>query len=170
MFRIGYGEDIHKLEEGYPLIIGGVRIESGVGAVSHSDGDVLIHALCDALLGALALGDIGKWFPDTSEEWRGVASSLFLKKIMGMLKDQGYEVVNVDTLILLERPRIGGYIEAIRKNLSGILEVPIESISIKAGTYEGMGEVGKGKAIISRAVVLIYKKGAKAPYEEAKAI
>ncbi|MGM9741058.1 MAG: 2-C-methyl-D-erythritol 2,4-cyclodiphosphate synthase, partial [Candidatus Cryptobacteroides sp.] len=133
-FRIGNGYDVHQIAEGLPMWLGGVRIDSGTGFVAHSDGDVAIHALCDALLGCLALGDIGHHFPDNSDEWKGADSKMLLAKVVGMIREKGWQVGNVDITIALQRPKIGRYVGLMRETLAGILGVGPDSVSIKATT------------------------------------
>lgn len=153
--RIGNGYDVHAIAEGLPMWLGGVRIESGTGFVAHSDGDVAIHALCDALLGALALGDIGKHFPDTSEEFRGIDSKQLLYRTMQLVKGLGYHVINADITIALQRPKLAPYIQVMRETLAGIMEVPVTSVSVKATTTECLGFVGREEGCESYAVVLL---------------
>ena len=156
-FRIGNGYDVHALAVGLPLILGGVRIDSPVGCVAHSDGDVAIHALCDALLGALALGDIGKHFPDSSEEFKGIDSKILLSRTMELVKGRGYAVGNADITIAMQSPKLAPYIMQMRETLAGIMEVPVSSISVKATTTERLGFVGRGEGCEVYAVALLYK-------------
>lgn len=141
--RIGNGYDVHALAKGLPMWLGGVRIESEVGFVAHSDGDVAIHALCDALLGALALGDIGHLFPDSSPEWKGVDSKVLLKKVTEVLHDKGWGVGNADITIALQRPKLAPYIGAMRSALARVMDVPEDMVSVKATTTERLGFVGR---------------------------
>ena len=157
MHRIGFGTDIHLLSEGRPLIVGGVSIESPLGAEGHSDADVLTHAVTDAILGALALGDIGSHFPDDDERWLNAESFVFLRFTVGLMKEHGYSVGNVDSTISLERPRLRPYIDAMRKALAVALEVEADRISIKAKTGEKVDAVGESRAIRADAVVLLTK-------------
>src|SRR5688572_7350071 len=136
MFRIGIGSDIHPLVEGRPLFIGGVRIDSDLGADGHSDADVLCHALCDAILGALALGDIGKHFPNDEERWRNAESFIFLKYVVGLMKEQGYSIGNIDSTVHLEKPKLRTYIDEIKDGLAEVLETDAGNISVKAKTGE----------------------------------
>lgn len=154
--RVGIGYDIHPLVEGRPLTLGGVKIEHGKGLAGHSDADVLIHALCDALLGALGLGDLGEHFPET-EEFKGISSLKILAEVSGMVSLRGYRLVNADCIVHAERPRLSGYRENMAKKMAGELGVPAERISIKATKGEGMDAVGKGRAIAATAVVLLEK-------------
>lgn len=141
--RIGNGYDVHALADGLPLWLGGIRIESRKGCIAHSDGDVAIHALCDALLGALALGDIGKHFPDTSDEFRGIDSKVLLSRTMDLVSSAGYRVGNVDITIALQRPKLAPYIPLMRETLAGLMNVPAGSVSVKATTTEQLGFVGR---------------------------
>lgn len=153
--RIGIGTDIHRLVAGRKLIIAGVDIPSPVGELAHSDGDVLYHALSDAILGALALGDIGVYFPDTSEETSDMDSSEILRFAYKAMVDKGYEIGNVDITITLETPKLKKYREQMRNNIAALLNTDIENISVKAGTNEGLDDVGHGLAIRVDAVVLL---------------
>lgn len=153
MMRIGFGYDVHRLEEGYELILGGVTIPFEKGTVAHSDGDVLIHALCDALLGAANLGDIGQHFPDTDQANRNLDSTRILRHCLELIHDAGYRVVNVDTTICLQKPKLADYIQKMKGNLGRWL--PAEAISIKATTTEKMGFVGEGLGISAYAAVLL---------------
>ena len=153
--RIGQGYDVHALQTGLPMWLGGVKILSDKGFVAHSDGDVAIHALCDALLGALALGDIGHHFPDTSEEWRGVDSKLLLQKVCAMVAQQGYAVSNVDVTIALQAPKIGRYVPQMRACLAEVMGVGVDRVSVKATTTERLGFVGRGEGCEVWAVALL---------------
>ena len=155
MFRIGFGNDIHRLVLGKRLILGGVEIESDLGAEGHSDADALTHAVTDAILGALALGDIGTHFPNSDERWRNAESFVFLRFAVGLMKESGYEVVNVDSTVSLEQPMLRPYIDEIRKGLADALETETNCVSIKAKTGEGFDAVGEGKAVRSEAIVLL---------------
>jgi 2-C-methyl-D-erythritol 2,4-cyclodiphosphate synthase len=157
MHRIGFGTDIHRLSEGRPLIVGGVSIESPLGAEGHSDADVLTHAITDAILGALALGDIGSYFPDHDERWLNAESFVFLRFTVGLMKEHGYSVGNVDSTINLEKPKVGPYIEEMRKALAVALEIETDRISIKAKTGEKVDAVGESRAIRADAVVMLTK-------------
>lgn len=157
IFRVGTGTDIHRLVEGRELWLGGVRIEHSKGALGHSDADVLLHAICDALLGAAGLGDIGHHFPDTDVRWKGADSKVLLKQVMALLNEQGWAVGNVDSTLLLERPKIKPHIPAIRAVIAGILGVEEGAVSIKATTNEGMGYVGREEGVCAHAVALIQK-------------
>ena len=155
--RIGNGYDVHALAEGLPMWLGGVRIPSETGFVAHSDGDVAIHALCDALLGALALGDIGHLFPDTSDEWKGIDSKLLLGKVVALIRERGWQVGNVDVTIALQRPKLAPHIATMRETLSPILGVPVDAVSVKATTTERLGFVGRGEGCEVWAFVLLIK-------------
>lgn len=155
--RIGQGYDVHALAEGLPMWLGGVRIESTVGFVAHSDGDVAIHALCDALLGAAALGDIGKHFPDSSDEWKGVDSKLLLAKVCGLLSERGWSVGNADITIALQAPKLAPYIQQMRATLSEVMGVDIARVSVKATTTEHLGFVGRKEGCEVWSVVTICK-------------
>lgn len=157
MYRIGFGTDIHRLVAGRPLILGGVRIESDLGADGHSDSDVLMHAAADAILGALALGDLGTHFPDDEERWRNAESSQFVSYAVGLVKDKGYGIANIDAVIHLEKPKLRPHIDAMRGNLAIALEIPVEDVSIKAKTGESVDAVGEGRAVCAEAVVLVKK-------------
>ncbi len=143
--RIGNGYDVHALAPGLPMWLGGVQIPSENGFVAHSDGDVAIHALCDALLGALGLGDIGHLFPDTDPAWKGVDSKLLLAKVVALVHNQGFTVSNVDITIALQRPKLAPHIKSMREVLSPILGIPPQRVSVKATTTERLGFVGRGE-------------------------
>lgn len=157
-FRIGQGYDVHALAEGLPMWLGGVRIDSPVGFVAHSDGDVAIHALCDALLGALAKGDIGHHFPDTSDEWKGIDSRILLGKVMEILRDEGWEIGNVDITIALQAPKIGSYVPRMRLVLAEVMGTAVENVSVKATTTERLGFVGRQEGCEVWTIALICKK------------
>ena len=155
--RIGNGYDVHALAEGLPMWLGGVRIPSETGFVAHSDGDVAIHALCDALLGALALGDIGHLFPDTSDEWKGVDSKILLGKVVTLIQERGFRVVNVDVTIALQRPKLAPHIVQMRETLAPILGVSVDAVSVKATTTERLGFVGRGEGCEVWASAIVIK-------------
>src|SRR5688572_15728125 len=157
MFRIGYGSDIHRLVEGRPLILGGVAIESELGAEGHSDADALTHAVTDAILGALALGDIGSHFPNSDERWANAESFVFLRFAVGLMKQHGYSLANLDSTVELEQPKLQPYIQQMRDGIAQVLESDPGSISVKAKTGEGIDAVGEGRAVRATAVVLIQK-------------
>jgi 2-C-methyl-D-erythritol 2,4-cyclodiphosphate synthase len=156
-FRIGQGYDVHKLAAGLPMWLGGVLVPSENGFLAHSDGDVAIHALCDALLGALALGDIGKLFPDTSDEWKGADSKELLRIVMKKVRECGWEVSNVDITVALQAPKIGPLVPQMCEALASVMNVDKSRISIKATTAERLGFVGRGEGCECRAVALLYK-------------
>ena len=155
--RIGNGYDVHALAEGLPMWLGGVRIPSETGFVAHSDGDVAIHALCDALLGALALGDIGHLFPDTSDEWKGIDSKILLGKVVEILQERGFRVGNVDVTIALQRPKLAPHIVSMRETLAPILGVSVDAVSVKATTTERLGFVGRGEGCEVWATAIVIK-------------
>lgn len=154
-FRIGNGYDVHALAEGLPLWVCGIRIEHEKGCVAHSDGDTPVHALCDALLGALALGDIGKHFPDTSGEFKGIDSKILLRRVYDMVVEKGYHLVNADITIMLQKPKLAGHIGLMRETIAGILASDISAISVKATTTERLGFVGREEGIAAYATVLL---------------
>ena len=153
--RIGFGNDVHRLAPGRKLILGGIRIPFDKGPLGYSDGDGLCHAFCDALLGAAALGDIGRHFPETSARWRGISSLEFLRIVRWELDSGKYEIVNLDSTIEIERPRLAPFIDRMRRKTARALGIRPEQISIKAKTGEGLGEVGRGEAVRVTAVALI---------------
>lgn len=154
-FRIGFGYDVHRLQEGLPLWLGGVNIEHHAGALGHSDADVLLHAICDALLGAAALGDIGEHFPDTDPAYKGISSSILLQETIQMIRSKGYEIGNIDTTVCLQTPKIKPYIPEMRKQIAQILNVNEEVVSVKATTEEKLGFTGREEGISAYAVALI---------------
>lgn len=153
--RIGTGYDVHKLAEGRKLIIGGVEIPYEKGLLGHSDADVLIHAIMDALLGAAALGDIGLHFPDSDKEYEGISSVELLKKVRRLLLEKGYAISNVDSTIIAQAPKLRPYIDDMRKNIANALLLPIDDVNVKATTEEGLGFTGQGEGIAAQAVCLI---------------
>lgn len=155
MFRIGNGYDVHILTEGRKLILGGIEIPHTKGVLGHSDGDVLIHAIMDALLGALALGDIGLHFPDTDEKYRDISSVLLLEEVMKTIKKKKFQLVNVDASIVLQKPKVRPYIDAMREKLAKILEIEMEQINVKATTEEKLGFTGREEGVKAYAVVLL---------------
>ncbi|MBO4557494.1 MAG: 2-C-methyl-D-erythritol 2,4-cyclodiphosphate synthase [Bacteroidales bacterium] len=156
-FRIGNGYDVHRLEAGRTLTLGGIAIPHTKGCVAHSDGDVIIHALCDALLGALALGDIGRHFPDTSAEFAGIDSKILLRRTCDMVQENGYELVNADITLLLQAPKIAPYVEQMRTTLASVMGVAVDAVSVKATTGERMGFVGREEGVEAYAAVLLCK-------------
>jgi 2-C-methyl-D-erythritol 2,4-cyclodiphosphate synthase len=155
--RTGIGNDLHRLIHGRKLILGGVRIPFAKGPAGHSDGDALAHAICDALLGAAALGDMGRHFPDTSPKWHAVSSLLFLRRVRRLLHDAGYAIVNVDATLGLERPRLSPHIPRMQKKLAQALGLNVSQVSVKAKTGEGVDALGRGEAVRADAVALISK-------------
>ena len=153
--RIGYGIDVHQLEKGTPLIIGGVSISYSKGSKGHSDGDVLFHAIVDAILGSLALGDIGQHFPSDDIQWKGVESTIFLEHASTLLAEKGFLIENIDATIILQNPKLTPHILQMRKNISEILSVDLDKISVKATTTDRMGFIGKCEGIAATAVILI---------------
>ncbi|HVM98172.1 MAG TPA: 2-C-methyl-D-erythritol 2,4-cyclodiphosphate synthase [Candidatus Acidoferrales bacterium] len=153
--RIGHGYDLHRLVEGRALFLGGVKIDFPRGLLGHSDGDVVLHAICDAILGAIGAGDIGQHFPDSDERFRGTASSELLKQVAALLRDEGLQVVNVDVTVCAEQPRLAPYRNAMRSRIAELLGIAADAASIKAKTNEGVGPVGQGEAIWATAVVLL---------------
>ena len=156
--RIGHGYDVHKLVGGRDLILGGVNIPHHLGLLGHSDADVLLHAINDALLGALALGDIGKHFPDTDDEYKGADSLELLACVYELVKEKGYEVCNIDATILAQAPKLAPFIPQMRLNIARALEIELDAVSIKATTEEKLGFTGEEKGIAAHAVCLVYKK------------
>lgn len=157
MFRVGIGYDIHRLSSGRDFFLGGIKIPHDKGCLGHSDGDALIHAIIDALFGALALGDIGTHFPDNDPKYTNIPSSILLKDAFKIIYSLGWKITNIDTNIILEAPKLRKYKEAMKSNLSEILKIDRNCISIKAKTNEGMDSVGKGECVIAQAVVLLEK-------------
>lgn len=142
MIRIGNGYDVHVLTEGRKLVLGGVEIPHTKGVLGHSDGDVLVHAVMDAMLGALALGDIGKHFPDTDMKYENIDSTILLKRVKELIAERGYKIINLDSIIVLQKPKVKPYIEAIRKRIAEVLEIDVEQVSVKATTEEKLGFTG----------------------------
>ncbi len=157
-FRIGHGYDVHALAEGLPLVLGGVRIPHTAGFVAHSDGDVAIHAVCDALFGAAALGDIGLHFPDTSDDFAGIDSRILLQRVAALLRKQGYAVGNVDCTIRMQQPKLRPYVDAMRAAMADAMGVEVDRVSVKATTTERLGFEGREEGVSVSAVALIYKK------------
>ena len=157
-FRIGHGYDVHALKEGLPLVLGGVAIPHEKGFVAHSDGDVAIHAICDALLGAAALGDIGLHFPDTSADFKGIDSKILLKKVVALLDEQGYAIGNIDCTIRMQRPKLRPHIDTMRRVLAETMGVAVDCVSVKATTTERLGFEGREEGVSVSAIALIYKK------------
>jgi 2-C-methyl-D-erythritol 2,4-cyclodiphosphate synthase len=158
MMRIGHGYDVHRFAAGRKLVLGGVDIPFEVGLLGHSDADVLLHAVCDALLGAAALGDIGAHFPDTDPRYTGVDSRLLLRRVAALLSEKGWRVENLDATVLAERPRLRPFIDAMRTNIAADLGLPISAVSVKATTEEGLGFTGKMEGMAAHAVCLLTEK------------
>ncbi len=156
--RIGFASDIHQLVENRKLILAGVVVPFEKGEKAHSDGDVVYHALGESILGALALGDLGKFFPDNDDKYKDMDSSLIIKEIVKMMEDKGYVVNNVDISITLERPKLKDYILNMRENIARLLKVNIDQVSVKAGTNEKMDELGKGNAVKAESIILLIEK------------
>jgi 2-C-methyl-D-erythritol 2,4-cyclodiphosphate synthase len=155
--KIGHGYDVHELAEGYELTLGGVKIPHPVGSMGHSDADVLLHAICDAMLGALSLGDIGFHFKNTDPQWKGADSSIFLKEINRMIKEKGWKVGNIDSTLILQEPKIGKYVPQMKLAISESLGIDSDCVSIKATTAENMGFVGRKEGLEAHAVCLLFK-------------
>ena len=153
--RIGHGFDAHRFGEGDSVTIGGIAIPHSQGLIAHSDGDVLIHAICDAILGAMALGDIGKHFPDNDPAFKNIDSAKLLKSVMQSANDKGYVVGNLDCTVIAQAPRLGAYIPAMQSKLSGLINVEVDAVNVKATTTEKMGYTGRGEGISAHAVVLM---------------
>lgn len=153
--RIGNGYDVHRLERGVPLVLGGVALAFDKGLKAHSDGDALAHAIGDAILGALGLGDLGSHFPDSDSRWRGVSSLDLLERIRDLARERGARVVNVDATVLAEAPKIAPHVPAMRENVARALDIGAERVSVKATTHEGLGSLGRGEGIAATAVALL---------------
>jgi 2-C-methyl-D-erythritol 2,4-cyclodiphosphate synthase len=158
MFRIGQGYDAHRFKEGDHVVLCGVKIPFDRGFAAHSDGDVALHALCDALLGAAALGDIGRHFPDTDARYKGIDSRLLLREVRQKVAEHGYGIGNVDVTVVAQAPRLAAHIQAMRENVAQDLEIPIGCVNVKATTTEGMGFEGRGEGISSHAVALLVSR------------
>lgn len=156
--RIGYGVDVHQLAENYPLWIGGLKIESDLGAVGHSDADVLLHAICDALLGAANLRDIGFHFSDTDPQFKGIDSKILLKEVYNKVNEKGYSVINLDSTVILEKPKLNPHIPEMQRVIAEILEIEEDAVSIKATTHEKVDSFGERRAVKAYAACLIEKK------------
>lgn len=153
--RMGMGYDVHKLVEGRELILGGVKVPHTLGLLGHSDADVLVHAIMDALLGAAALGDIGRHFPDTDPQYKGISSMKLLEHVRGLLEEKGYVVENIDATVIAQKPKLAPYIEQMRENIAGTLEIAMDQVNIKATTEEGLGFTGTQEGISAHAVCLL---------------
>ena len=156
-FRIGHGYDVHALREGLLLVLGGIEIPHEKGCVAHSDGDVAIHAVCDALLGAAALGDIGLHFPDTSDDFKGIDSKILLQRVVALLRERGYEVGNIDCTIRMQRPKLRPHIDAMRAAMAEAMGVAVDRVSVKATTTERLGFEGREEGVSVSAVALIFR-------------
>ena len=156
-FRIGHGYDVHKLEPGEKFVIGGIEIDHDKGAVGHSDADIIIHVMCDSILGALSEGDIGKHFPDTDEKYKGADSKELLVDIIGILNKKGFEINNIDVTVLLQRPKLRNHIDEMIETLSAVMKIDKKKLSIKATTTEGLGFVGREEGVAAHCVTLINK-------------
>ena len=156
-FRIGHGYDVHALREGLRLVLGGIEIPHEKGCVAHSDGDVAIHAVCDALLGAAALGDIGLHFPDTSDDFKGIDSKILLQRVVALLRERGYEVGNIDCTIRMQRPKLRPHIDAMRAAMAEAMGVAVDRVSVKATTPEPLGFEGREEGVSVSAVALIFR-------------
>lgn len=156
--RIGHGYDVHALADGLRLVIGGVELEHTKGCVAHSDGDVAIHAICDAMLGALALGDIGKLFPDSSAEFKGIDSKILLRRVCDLIEQKGYKVGNVDCTIAMQRPKLRPHIDTMRSTLASVIGIEVDRVSVKATTTEHLGFEGREEGVSVHSVVLLYKE------------
>ncbi len=161
MFRIGFGYDVHQLVEGRSFWLGGIKIQHDKGSLGHSDGDALIHAICDALLGAANLRDIGFHFPDTSSEFKGIDSKILLRKVVKLIEENNYQIGNIDTTVCLQKPKIKDYTDEMRKVIAETMSIPEDRVSIKATTTEKLGFIGREEGISAYAVVLIEKEDKK---------
>jgi 2-C-methyl-D-erythritol 2,4-cyclodiphosphate synthase len=157
-FKIGFGYDVHRLEQGYKLIIGGIEVPYDKGSVGHSDADVLIHAIMDALFGAAGMRDIGFHFPDTDASYKGIDSKILLKKCHKLIREAGFEIGNIDATVSLQQPKIGSLIPKMQETISSVLDLPVSDVSIKATTTEKLGFVGTGAGLAAQAVALIYRR------------
>lgn len=156
-FRIGHGYDVHALGEGLRLVLGGVEIQHTKGCIAHSDGDVLVHAICDALLGALALGDIGKHFPDTSAEFKGIDSLILLRRVVALIEEHGYHIGNIDSTIAMQRPKLRPHIDLMRERIAKAAGIAIKQVSVKATTTEHLGFEGEEKGVSATAVCILIR-------------
>jgi 2-C-methyl-D-erythritol 2,4-cyclodiphosphate synthase len=156
--RFGFGYDVHRLVQGRKLVLGGVRIPSNIGLLGYSDADVLLHAMCDAILGAAALGDIGQHFPDTNKKYHNISSIILLKRVGIMIRKSGFDINNIDSTIVLEKPKIAKYVDAMRKRIGKALDISPQLISIKATTHEGLGSFGRGEGCAAFSVASILQK------------
>ncbi len=157
MYRVGIGYDAHRFEEGRKLVIGGVEIPYHLGLKGHSDADVLIHAICDAILGALSLGDIGELFPDTDEKYRNISSLVLLEKVISLAEKKGFRILNVDTVVIAQEPKLKPYKEEMKNRIAAVMKIEKDRVSVKATTTEGMGFEGRKEGISAQAVVILEK-------------
>ena len=157
MFRIGHGYDVHALGEGLRLVLGGVKVPHSKGCIAHSDGDVLVHAICDALLGAAALGDIGKHFPDTDAKYKGIESLVLLKQVVELLHNEGYTISNIDSTIAMQRPKLRPHIDLMRERIAAAAGLSVEQVSVKATTTEHLGFEGEERGVSATAVCIVVK-------------
>lgn len=157
MYRVGIGYDAHRFEEGRKLVIGGVEIPYHLGLKGHSDADVLIHAICDAILGALSLGDIGELFPDTDEKYKNISSLVLLEKVISLAEKKGFKILNVDTVVIAQEPKLKPYKEEMKKRIAAVMKIEKDRVSVKATTTEGMGFEGRKEGISAQAVVILEK-------------
>jgi 2-C-methyl-D-erythritol 2,4-cyclodiphosphate synthase len=155
--RVGLGLDVHALEAGRRLVLGGVEIPHDSGLAGHSDGDALVHAIVDALLGAAARGDIGQWFPSSDQRWAGADSTLMLQHVVGTLRAEGWQIVNVDATVIAQQPQIGPHVTAMRERLAGVLGLPVDAVSVKATTTDHLGALGRAEGIAAQAVALLLR-------------
>lgn len=155
--KVGFGIDVHQMAEGRDCIIGGVKIDHHKGPLGHSDADVLLHAICDALLGAAGLKDIGTYFPDTDQQFKNIDSKILLQKTFGLIRDKGYSVSNVDCSVVMEKPKLKPHIDQMRSNIAGLLDIEADDVSVKATTNEKMGFIGREEGVVAYAVVLLIK-------------
>ena len=160
MYRIGQSSDIHQLAQGRELILGGVKIAHDKGCLGHSDADVLLHAVAESILGALAMGDLGKHFPDTDPKYAGINSMVMLKEVAGLMLEAGYVINNLDALIMIEKPKMAPHIEAMRKNIADCLNCDISQVSVKATRGEGLGFVGREEGVLAQCITMVKKKSA----------
>ena len=158
MYRIGHSIDIHRLVKDRKLILGGIEIPYELGLLGHSDADVLLHAVSESIIGALALGDLGKFFPDTDPKYKGIDSKILTSEVVKMMEEKGYEVNNLDCLLIMEKPKMRPYIDTIRESIASLLHTSIENVNVKATTNEKLGEIGNGLAIQAHASILLRKK------------
>ena len=158
MYRIGQSTDIHQLVENRKLIIGGIEIPFHLGLKGHSDADVLLHAIAEAILGALALNDLGTMFPDNDEKYKGISSLILLKEVYKVMDEKGYKINNIDSLVIIEKPRLRDYIDQMRTNIANVLNTSVENVNVKATCSEKMGFIGKSEGVVAQAIVMLIKK------------